>query len=280
VPGSPGACRSACPCHDPSTLDSGCTLTLCHLRRGLCAEGRTSSHTSGLSCRMSAPGRCATSAAPPWTWRRGWRQRQHPARRPPAESLSLSPVALTALAAGIPHPNSYFRRCATAAVVSAAAGRNQCTCSRQNWKCGRLRAGRELSCDSYRVGRAGCANIFRAPARASQFWRQIQLRFMKLCIHIRCPASSCACATPAIHADPVDGDAEQPDLRATLDERRHRTGRALSGGYARSPSGRCGRVLLPIRQAFCASTGQVGRGVPLARQASRGRCFGVKAVGV
>jgi hypothetical protein len=29
-------------------------LTLCHLRRGLCVEGRTSSHTSGLLCRMSA----------------------------------------------------------------------------------------------------------------------------------------------------------------------------------------------------------------------------------
>jgi hypothetical protein len=46
VPGSPRSCRSACPCHDPSTPDSGCTLTLCHLRRGLCAEGRTSSYTS------------------------------------------------------------------------------------------------------------------------------------------------------------------------------------------------------------------------------------------
>src|SRR5580693_8236790 len=50
VPGSPGACS----CHDPSTLDSGCTVTLCHLTRGLCIEGRTSSHAFGLFCRMFA----------------------------------------------------------------------------------------------------------------------------------------------------------------------------------------------------------------------------------
>src|SRR6185312_297221 len=40
VPGSPRSCRSACPCHDPSTPDSGCTLTPCHLRRWFCIEGR------------------------------------------------------------------------------------------------------------------------------------------------------------------------------------------------------------------------------------------------
>src|SRR6185437_490607 len=46
-------------------------------------------HTCGLLCRMSAPGRCASSAAPPWTWR----HRQHSAQRPPAEPVSLSPAA-------------------------------------------------------------------------------------------------------------------------------------------------------------------------------------------
>ena len=34
---------------------------------------------------------------------------------------------------GWPHPNSYFQGRATAAIVSAAAIRNQCACSRQNW---------------------------------------------------------------------------------------------------------------------------------------------------
>jgi hypothetical protein len=67
----------------PSMPDAGCTFTLCHLRRGLCIEGRTSSHTCGLLCRMSAPGLWASIAAPPWTWRRRWRHRQPSAQRPP-----------------------------------------------------------------------------------------------------------------------------------------------------------------------------------------------------
>jgi hypothetical protein len=41
-------------------------------------------------------------------------------------------IALTAVAGGDAAPNSYLHGCATAAIVSATAGRNPCTCSRQN----------------------------------------------------------------------------------------------------------------------------------------------------
>ena len=45
------------------------------------------------------------------------------AQRPPAEPVSLSPVALAALVGRMPYPHSYFHGCATTATVSAAAGR-------------------------------------------------------------------------------------------------------------------------------------------------------------
>lgn len=46
-------------------------------------------------------------------------------------------------------------------------------------------------------------------AGASQFWHQIQLKIMKLCIRIRCPASSCACATHYFRHDRADRGIER-----------------------------------------------------------------------
>jgi hypothetical protein len=50
VPGSPGACRGACLCHNPPRWTLGCALTVCRLRHALCIEGRTTSPSSQEVC--------------------------------------------------------------------------------------------------------------------------------------------------------------------------------------------------------------------------------------
>jgi hypothetical protein len=68
-------------------------------------------------------------------------------------------------------------------------------------------------------------------ARASQSWRQIQLTSVKLCIHIRNPAWSCACAMPSIRHVPTLNRIWINSWHSSTSELGHAAGWALANAF-------------------------------------------------